>query len=231
MRLRVPNPTTIIAIVALVFATAGSAVAAKRYLVTSTKQISPSVLKKLAGTPGPQGRLGPVGERGPTGLAGAKGAAGTTGPAGQAGPAGPAGPTGSTGATGPAGPFPDTMPSGKSVTGAFFFRVKIGTGPDSGGETAISYGYRFAAAPTIHVVPVGGSPMPAQCSGDVSNPHAAPGNVCLFLSVNEAIGTLNFIDPSTPSGFNVSGTTGLIVNATTIGSTGRVYGTWVATGA
>jgi hypothetical protein len=39
----------VVATIALVFAMSGSALAAKHYLITSTNQISPKVLKKLAG--------------------------------------------------------------------------------------------------------------------------------------------------------------------------------------
>lgn len=62
-----------IAIVALVFAMAGTSLAASRYIITSTSQIKPSVLRKLHGTRGPQGpagALGPTGPTGPTGPAG-----------------------------------------------------------------------------------------------------------------------------------------------------------------
>src|ERR1700691_1348608 len=70
------SPAMVIAGLAVVFAMTGGAYAAKKYLITSTKQISPSVLKQLQGK------------------AGAGGAAGAQGPAGPAGPAGPGGPGG-----------------------------------------------------------------------------------------------------------------------------------------
>lgn len=76
---------------ALVFAMSGGAYAAKRYLITSTKQLSPSVLKALEGKSGIPGAPGTVGPAGP---------AGSAGPAGQIGPAGPAGPGGSNGSNG-----------------------------------------------------------------------------------------------------------------------------------
>jgi hypothetical protein len=84
----------VVATFALVFAMGGTAIAAKRYLITSTGQISPKVLKKLTGKTGPRGASGPKG---------AKGVVGASGPAGAAGAAGAAGGTGATGATGPAG--------------------------------------------------------------------------------------------------------------------------------
>jgi len=67
------------ATMALVFAMGGSAVAASHYLITSTKQIKPSVLKSLKGNAGPRGAAGPAGPAGPAGSAGAAGAAGKDG--------------------------------------------------------------------------------------------------------------------------------------------------------
>ena len=68
------------ATLALVFAMGGSAAAAKHYLVNSTRQISPKVLRALRGK---------TGRTGPAGAAGAPGAAGREGPQGKEGPHGP----------------------------------------------------------------------------------------------------------------------------------------------
>ena len=72
----------IVATLALLFAMSGGALAAKHYLVNSTKQINPKVLRKLKGARGAQGAHG---------LAGANG---TQGPVGPGGPIGPKGQTG-----------------------------------------------------------------------------------------------------------------------------------------
>ena len=79
---------------ALMLAMSGGAYAASKYVITSTKQISPKVLKALKGK------------------AGAPGAAGAQGPAGATGKEGPLGKEGSVGKEGPAG-GPGT--NGKSV--------------------------------------------------------------------------------------------------------------------
>jgi hypothetical protein len=69
----------ITATLALVFAMSGGALAAKHYLINSTGQINPKVLKKLRGNrgsrglPGISGIEGPAGPIGPAGLSGAIG--------------------------------------------------------------------------------------------------------------------------------------------------------------
>lgn len=82
MRLRRPSPAMVIAIAALFFALGGGAMAAvqRHYVITSTKQIKPSVLKKLKGAKGPRGTKGPQGGQGATGAQGAKGDTGPAGP-------------------------------------------------------------------------------------------------------------------------------------------------------
>ena len=84
MRLRTPSPSGIVAAIALFFALGGTALATSHYLITSTSQIKPSVLKALHGK---------VGAKGPAGRTGANGAPG------QAGPAGPPGKEGQPGAS------------------------------------------------------------------------------------------------------------------------------------
>jgi hypothetical protein len=70
------------ATLALFFSMSGGALAASHYLITSTKQINPKVLKKLKGAAGKTGATGATGKEGPQGaqgLAGKEGAAGTKG--------------------------------------------------------------------------------------------------------------------------------------------------------
>jgi hypothetical protein len=70
------NYANVTATLALFFALSGGALAAKHYLVNSTKQISPKVLKALqgkAGAAGAQGKEGPIGKEGPAGKEGSKG--------------------------------------------------------------------------------------------------------------------------------------------------------------
>jgi hypothetical protein len=99
---RKPTITGVIASTALFLAVAGGgAYAADSYIITSTHQIKPSVLRKLAkDVRGPRGTGGPAGPQGVQGLPGATGQQGSQGTAGQQGLTGPQGATGSSGPRG-----------------------------------------------------------------------------------------------------------------------------------
>ena len=158
-----------VSVVALVFGMTSGAFAAK-YLITSTNQIKPSVLKKLkgpkgatgaAGAQGPAGPQGPAGTNGKDGTNGTDGAKGATGPTGPTGvgAAGPTGPTGSTGVTGPTGPTGagatgPTGPTGEGTTGP--------TGPTGEGTT----GPTGPTGPTGEPGTPGGPPGPTGPTGE-----------------------------------------------------------------
>src|SRR6267378_8017519 len=84
------NYANVIATIALFFAISGGALAAKRYLINSTKQISPKVLKALKGNSGRPGSSGAMGKEGLQGKEGAPGKEGATGKTGATGAAGTA---------------------------------------------------------------------------------------------------------------------------------------------
>jgi Collagen triple helix repeat (20 copies) len=102
------NPTTGIALVALIFALTGGAYAASSHGGSQRAQASASTgragsnpavaAKKSKSKGGARGPAGPKGASGPAGPAGSTGPTGSTGPAGATGPAGP------TGGVGPQGP-------------------------------------------------------------------------------------------------------------------------------
>src|ERR1700756_1520265 len=72
------------ATLALVLSMSGGALAANHYLIHSTKQISPKVLKKLKGRTGKTGKTGATGKEGPQGKEGV-GKEGPKGPEGVSG--------------------------------------------------------------------------------------------------------------------------------------------------
>jgi hypothetical protein len=67
------NYANVTATLAIMFSMSGGALAANRYLLNSTKQISPKVLNKLKGKTGATGPRGPRGPAGPTGKEGTAG--------------------------------------------------------------------------------------------------------------------------------------------------------------
>jgi hypothetical protein len=82
------------ATLALVFSMSGGALAASHYLISSTSQINPKVLKKLKGNTGHTGAPGGPGATGPQGAAGKDGAGGKEGKEGREGEEGLPGATG-----------------------------------------------------------------------------------------------------------------------------------------
>lgn len=125
------TPGTVIATLALVFAMTGGAYAAGKYVITSTKQISPKVLKSLQGKAGSAGASGAAGAAGPQGPAGAAGSAGAKGENGAPGEPGAKGEPGTKGTSGTNG----TPATTASFTGEAHgcksggVEVKSGSGP------------------------------------------------------------------------------------------------------
>jgi hypothetical protein len=194
------TPSAAIATLALVLAMTGGAYAAKKYLITSTKQISPSVLGALKGKPGPAGApgaggVGSAGPAGPQGPAGGGGAKGETGPSGSPGPQGAKGEPGERGEPGEKGeagePGPEgkagfvkTLPHGETETGtfaAFFSNVTEGFAP-SPISFPIPLPIALEAGATHHVTLAEQEKHtgPPQCTGSVAKPTAEKGNLCVY---------------------------------------------------
>jgi hypothetical protein len=195
---------------ALVFAMTGGAYAAKKYLITSTKQISPSVLKSLqgktgkTGPAGAQGPAGPAGSQGPAGKDGANGAAGKEGSAGAKGATGPSGPKGATGATGEPWTAGGTLPSKQTETGTWGYTVGAFGAKAENVHIPISFPIPLAAAlgeSGVHLIAPSGKELvvtepeefdeeltPTKCgsaltpAGSVEKPAATPGNLCVYIS-------------------------------------------------
>lgn len=108
-------PSHVFMALVLVLVLSGGALAASKILITSIKQIKPSVVKQLQGKAGKAGAPGPAGPAGPAGAVGPEGKAGAS-IKGETGPGGPKGATGPEGSPWTAG---GTLPSGKTETGAW----------------------------------------------------------------------------------------------------------------
>ena len=183
LRLGMPSPAMAVALLALFIATGGSAVAASHYPISSTRQISPRVLRTLKGDSGPRGAQGPPG---------------ATGVAGPTGPTGPAGPPGANGQS----VSPQTpLASGQSESGTF----SAGGGLDSGTGwigTGITFVQPLAQPISevniIEVASPGEAKAPCPGVG-----KAEPGYLCLYAylasDVNSAIGYSNTTEFSVPS--------------------------------
>jgi hypothetical protein len=228
---------SLIATVAVAFAMSGGALAAKKYLITSTKQISPGVLKKLKGAKGP---AGPVGSAGPVGPAGPAGPAGAKGDSGPVGPQGPAG---------PAGPLLQTLTSGKTLSG--FWGARSWEDLERVGAT-ISFPFPVDPAPTLYFIRSDGESgyfrtsdptvIPGEtaglltpelidenCPGSAGEPLAEPGFLCVYvetqlrLEVDPAAPDTGLIQVSHPNSY------GVLLPLTGEGADGYMTGTWAVT--
>jgi hypothetical protein len=175
------------ATLALVFSMSGGALAASHYLINSTKQINPKVLKKLKGNSGKPGAPG------------AAGATGATGASGAPGPTGKEGSAGKEGKQGEPGPLLATLPSGKTLKG--HYHVESGEGvPDAG--QGYTYQFPLTAPASEHFLASGEKPT-TECPGSVEDPKAAPGNLCLYEGANHSNDSVALGSESSKFGFGI----------------------------
>jgi hypothetical protein len=189
------------ATLALVFAMSGGAYAAGKYLITSTKQISPKVLKALAGSSGKSGAAGPAGAAGAQGPQGAPGAKGETGGPGSPGKDGKEGAPGKDGKPGsPGSPWTagGVLPKGSSEHGAWTASGHYNSAEITNGKVyvPISFSVPLAAAlDETHVHYIPGPNLtefknkefptpPAGCKGNYEAPQAEEGNLCVFQTLS-----------------------------------------------
>jgi hypothetical protein len=147
----------VVATLALVFAMGGTAVAAKHFLINSTSQISPKVLKKLKGNAGKTGAKGANGTNGTNGANGTNGTNGAEGPAGQSALA--------------------PLPSGQTESGEYGLGL---TGGISGEfvSSAVSFPIPLLeGAPASHVIFTTENTPVAHCAGPGK---AEQGYVCIY---------------------------------------------------
>ncbi len=194
------NLVNVCLVVALVFAMTGGAYAARHYIITSTKQIKPSVLKQLQGKQGPAGVSGSNGKDGAPGANGSNGKDGGPGVAGESvtskeikvGEAGcnklggsefAVGGKTTSACNGQTG-YTETIPKGKTLKGDWSIAEQVpGTGfVEGGASTAVGFGIPLAEAPEAVSYVKEGEATPSGCTGDVSNPGAEPGHLCVFAA-------------------------------------------------
>lgn len=199
------SPATVIATLALVFAITGGAYAAGKYVITSPKQIKPSVLKSLQGRAGANGAPGAAGAAGPQGSAGP---AGSAGPKGETGAPGAPGTKGQNGATGPQGApglsgWAEKLPPGKTLTGMYAASTYAPGAFEGKARTSVNFPFRvengagegpkvhYIKAPTKEEIHKGEFPTPpAGCTGTYLKPGALEGNLCIFSYQEANITTL-----------------------------------------
>lgn len=234
-RLPRPSPALALAAVALFLAAGGpaaavdTATAAARLMVTG-KQVKDSSLASrdikngsLLAKDFKPGQL-------PGAQSGTRGPQGDRGPQGERGPEGARGPQGERGEAGPAGPFPQSLPSGATVRGAFGTQCCLNSSGVMLTWDTISFGYTLASAPTPHYVKSGTTP-PAECPGTKAMPQAAPGHLCVFEARAYNVDNERAVfDPTSGvTNRDTTGRAGAAVYATTTGANPTVMGSWAVT--
>jgi hypothetical protein len=165
------------ATLALVFAMSGGALAAKHYLINSTKQINPKVLKKLRGARGARGAIGPNGALGPQGV---------TGPVGQRGPRGEPGKDGFSALT--------LLPKGATESGDFTV-----SSPAVEEEDQLKGAETFSIPLTTALTQVEVRPA-TEGSKNCPDPGLAePGWLCIYTSKLQNLKFLSAYDPEAPA--------------------------------
>jgi hypothetical protein len=212
----------IVAVVALVAALVGGAYAATGLNGKQKKEVK-KIAKQFAGKDGAMGPAGAQGPKGDTGAAGVNGTNGTNGKDGKNGESvnvipltagngtgkcedggtkfvngtGEAFACNGTGGTG--GGYPQTLPSGDSMTGYWevlgesALHVSFVPG-EEWALTTISFPLPLAAAPTETVlIPAAGGTEEQQdkCPGNPEDPEATAGVLCLYQTLGEPV-TLQF---------------------------------------
>ncbi|HEY4915758.1 MAG TPA: hypothetical protein VIH92_02520 [Solirubrobacteraceae bacterium] len=190
------------ATLALFFSMSGGALAASHYLINSTKQINPKVLKKLKGRAGKTGATGATGKEGPQGPAGKEGAAGTKG-----------------------ANFTDetTLAAGQTLTGSW------GVGGGTGDWMADSVQFRIPLAAGLSEENY--IPSSAKYSTTCPGPgKAAPGQLCVYEDEGSGSSTFSAIyNDEGGSSKSGPGATGFLIYFRGESEKAYVSGDWAVT--
>jgi hypothetical protein len=162
----------LVAWLALFVALGGTSLAASRYVINSTGQINPKVLRKLEGraSGARTGPTGPAGSQGPRGAEGAKGAQGARGTEGAEGLEGLEGPEGRSALS--------SLPSGQTESGDFGIRITPNVNTSGQIDDSVTFPIPLAARipSTNFAVTTTGAPV-AHCPGPG---HAERGYLCIY---------------------------------------------------
>jgi hypothetical protein len=202
------------ATLALVFAMSGGALAANHYLINSTKQINPKVLRTLKGARGPRGTLGPNGVVGPQGVPG------DTGPRGKTGPQGIQGEPGFSALS--------ELPTGKTESGDFALSTQAANVQEAL-ATAVTFSVPLKTAIVAEKVEFATTQTPGtNCQGPGK---AAGGWLCVYVSAINNLESPSALNPEAKEATTGSGKfgAGLSWKATAAGPAG-VSGTYSVTG-
>ncbi|MGN6201256.1 MAG: hypothetical protein ACTHNY_02485 [Solirubrobacterales bacterium] len=221
----------VVAILALIVALGGVAIAAVPGLNSKQKKQVTKIAKKYAGAPG---AAGSAGSQGPKGEPGAAGKDGTNGVSpvgseftGEEGPCSEGGVKFSGSSTtfacnGRPGPTDTKLPSGETLKGLWQFQVN--NNPFGLGLMTISFPLRVEPGPDPVWVPAGTSEGENEhCPGEVDNPKADPGYFCVYAGL--VLGTAT----EEPSSLGADAALGYRGEWAIEGEVALAYGSWAVT--
>lgn len=235
-RLRL-GPAGVIAVIALVFAMVGGAVAANSGSDRSSADTSatgkrgpkgPKGAKGATGPVGPAGAQGPVGPPGPQGVSGQNGAPGEKGSQGLQGAQGLQGEPGKDGKNGDPWTLGGTLPSGATETGVWAFLSQ-----DPLYNEPLSFTIPLAnPLDDEHVLFIKageeGTEHATECPGTAEKPAAAKGYLCVYTVSLFGAEFKNISDPQVPVPTEGAGRNGAAMNFQPEGL-GAGSGSWAVT--
>ena len=129
------------------------------------------------------------------------------------------------------GPVTSMLPSGITMRG-FYSSSSYASGSGSVKYGAISFGFTLSSHPTAHYIAVGET-APAECPGNVGQPEAAAGHLCVYEDGRSQY--VSYATVTTTAGENTSAAFGALVSivpvSTPASGAHEVYthGTWAVT--